>query len=859
MAFKLPTKTSTDFKDPETLFRDLNDRKVEGLHSQQADMLRAYMEHIDHQDVALELPTGSGKTLVGLLIAEWRRRVKKERCLMLCPTRQLVNQVVEQAKEKYGIQALNFTGSKHDFSEADKTAFNNCETIGVTTYSALFNVSPFFNDVHTIIFDDAHAAENYVSSMWSLKVHRSEDLNLYDSIWQVIASYTPENDQLRLNQDSEVEIDHSSVNKLATPYLLECKNQLTIALDQANDSNEGYRYVWEKIRDHLHACHLYYTTYSILIRPLIAPTESFAPFQNAKHRVYMSATLGEGGELERTFGRKRITRIPAPEGWDKQGVGRRYFVFPMRNMDETESLDLATNWAKKFGRALVLTKSNRDADIVKNAIKENSEMGHYKIFDAGHLEQSKSIFIQENSAFAILANRYDGIDLIGDECRYLVVYGLPDFIDLQERFISTRMGASLLFDVRLRTRITQAVGRCTRSSIDYACVVIIGDKIHQYFHKPEKRKLLHPEFQSESEFGVEQSKVDDPTDLGNNIDIFLRQDEEWKSVNDYIVDSRNNLTQSPIQFEEQLQDSVLHEVDFQNSLWNNDFDNALTHAKDVLARISGGDELKGYRALWNYLAGSTALQANNKQLAVNHFSDALSCTASLPWLRQVQKSISEQSSEVTIDLNNAGEQIESIEVIFEKFGKSSSLKIDKHVQSIKEGLSSTDSGPFEQAQVKLGILLGFQSQSSKASGASDPWWIFGQKGIVFEDYTETGTNPVISKRKVQQAKGHPDTLSVNYPGIEFSVVICSTSNKLDHAAVPHTNDIYYISKLDFIAFANESIPILRELWASFSSSGDINWRETAIQKLAGSSLDIDSIFTRLTNTKLSSLPSIRVK
>ena len=130
MGFKIPIKTITAINDPESLFRDLRSRTVEGLLSQQADMLREYMNHIDEQDISLELPTGSGKTLVGLLIAEWRRRTRKERCVFLCPTKQLVRQVVEQAKEKYGISALDFAGSKKDYSDSDKTSFLNCEAIG---------------------------------------------------------------------------------------------------------------------------------------------------------------------------------------------------------------------------------------------------------------------------------------------------------------------------------------------------------------------------------------------------------------------------------------------------------------------------------------------------------------------------------------------------------------------------------------------------------------------------------------------------------------------------------------------------------------------------------------------------------
>jgi superfamily II DNA or RNA helicase len=96
MPFKLPQTSKPCPVDPEALFRDLRRKTVPGLLSHQADLLRSYMEvHDQHSDIALQLPTGSGKTLVGLLIAEWRRRRYGERVVYLCPTRQLVNQVAE--------------------------------------------------------------------------------------------------------------------------------------------------------------------------------------------------------------------------------------------------------------------------------------------------------------------------------------------------------------------------------------------------------------------------------------------------------------------------------------------------------------------------------------------------------------------------------------------------------------------------------------------------------------------------------------------------------------------------------------------------------------------------------------------
>src|SRR5271156_1526957 len=98
MAFKAPTIRTSVPDSPDRLFRDLPRRKHASLYDHQGQMLRTYTATaLDVPDVALQLPTGSGKTLVGLLLAEWRRRKFRERVVYLCPTRQLVNQTTEEA------------------------------------------------------------------------------------------------------------------------------------------------------------------------------------------------------------------------------------------------------------------------------------------------------------------------------------------------------------------------------------------------------------------------------------------------------------------------------------------------------------------------------------------------------------------------------------------------------------------------------------------------------------------------------------------------------------------------------------------------------------------------------------------
>ena len=103
----------------------------------------------------------------------------------------------------------------------------------------------------------------------------------------------------------------------------------------------------------------------ILIRPIISLTLSHPPFAGARQRVYMSATLGEAGELERIIGIPQITRLPLPAGWEKQGSGRRFIVFPGHSLDPDQASAIALNAAREAGRVLVLCRDHQAVDEAK--------------------------------------------------------------------------------------------------------------------------------------------------------------------------------------------------------------------------------------------------------------------------------------------------------------------------------------------------------------------------------------------------------------------------------------------------------------------------------------------------------------
>lgn len=301
MAFKIPTTGTSVPDSPDKLFRELPRRKFPDVLPHQAQMMQAYAaKAVNAEDVALQLPTGSGKTLVGLLIAEWRRRKYRERVIYLCPTKQLVYQVAEEAEKKYGLSVSTFVGSKRDFTPASKTDYLQAQKIAVTTYSALFNTNPFFNQADIIFVDDAHASENYIAHLWTLRVNRLEGryAGLHQALCNAFAPYLTATDLSRLSGVWEDVVDRNWVEKIATPTVVKLTPQIIEILD-AHTQDTDLAYSWSLIRSHLDACHVYLSSQEIMIRPLLPPTFSHPAFGHAKQRIYMSATLGAGGDLER--------------------------------------------------------------------------------------------------------------------------------------------------------------------------------------------------------------------------------------------------------------------------------------------------------------------------------------------------------------------------------------------------------------------------------------------------------------------------------------------------------------------------------------------------------------------------------
>ncbi|MER8632603.1 DEAD/DEAH box helicase [Mesorhizobium opportunistum] len=848
MAFKTNTFAQNLADNPAAHFKTLTKRQYPDVMPHQKEILETYgAKHQKTADLALQLPTGSGKTLVGLLIADWRRAKLGDRAIYLCPTKQLVAQTVLQAKNQYGIDAVALAGSKDSFAPAAVTAYKTGAQVAVTTYSGLFNTHPFFDNPNLIVVDDAHAAENYIAGMWSMEI--AARTPLHSAIAEFLKPHLDPQDHSRLTGDWKGSADATWVEKLPSPQVDQLSADLVAIIDAYAQNSDLY-FKWSLLRGHLDACHIYLGSREILIRPLIPPTGTHSAFANADQRIFMSATLGAGGDLERLSGRRKIERLPAPEGFQSAGVGRRFFIFPSLSLTGDDTEVLRMDMQKRAGRSVILTPSSPQAN--EHIDRIGTHLTGFQIFTADSIEADKAPFVTSEKAVAVLANRYDGIDFPGNECRLLSVDGLPKAMNVQERFVMAKMGAGALYNDRIQTRVLQAVGRCTRALQDRSAVFVTGTELVDFLADDRKWRYFSPELQAELAFGVDQSTSVASGDILDNFEMFLENNAGWASADAMIRTGIQKYEQQPYPAMGELAAVVAYEVQYQEAVWNKDWAGALGAARSVLAGLNNAD-LRGYRALWHYLAGAMALRLSasaddvQARAAREQFLKAKSAAPAVSWLNAIARIVGDLAPEQTDTASlEPLKQVERLERQYLAMGMTTHQKFEKHAAKILTDLATADK--FEQAHVDLGTLLGFTSGNDESDAAPDPWWLGDQLGVVFEDHADGNASTVFGATKARQASSHPKWIKKKVSGaaeMDIRAVLITPCTKAKSGADPQLDDVKYWELTAFREWAATAIATLRNLKGSFPGEGDLVWRAEAANRLETEGLTLAAILRRL--------------
>lgn len=874
--FRRVRNSAFSYSSPQEMYADNKTGSVDGLYDRQSSIIDKYMdEAYQEKDVAIELPTGGGKTLIGLLIGEFRRRKNSEKVVYCCINNLLANQTYQHAIQ-YGLNAKLFVGPKSDYQPLSIDAYRSAEYMAITSYSALFNSNPFFNDADIILFDDAHSAEELISSNWTVQIDE-EDSSTHDLYYQLIEILKPWLPRETYNKivmgyrsssmRDWVDIVPGTKSSEYLPSIQKCINRF---LETSPASS--IRYAWKLIYNNLDACNIYVADSSICIRPYIPPTFTFTPFSSAKQHIYMSATPGCSGELERSFGVSKIAHINTEDGWSSRTMGRRLFLFPFASFDSKDKDEALIKLINKTERSLILVDSRKSERKYSNLVKEKTNKN---IYHASDFEREKTSFVKDKNAIAILANRMDGIDFPDSECRMEIVLGLSKETHIQEQFFVNTVGARPLYSERLRSRLVQAFGRCTRSQNDYSVVCVLSEKANYLSVSPSETKKLNPELQAELKFGhenaIDQDSLDDYFCL---IDIFLNDRQDWAVFEEDIIGIRDDIVAQRQRenassgggmgaSHDLLDQACFYEVKATSAIWNKDFSAALEEIKKIL-NILNNDELVGYYAYWCYIAScclsSLFVQTGKSEYQKEgslYLEQAKRKTEFSAWFSEAMndnyESAPSERSSVVLGIERK---------ISQEVGRTTSRKtLIEKLDVLLDTLRNASGEDFEEAHRSFGEWLGFLSVNPKGDAEPDPIWIVDNTlFIVSEDKIYDNYDKEIPVKHVRQAAGHEKWVRSKsedfqiLPDATGVTVFLTTASNLANNADIHAEGIFYLKRDVFAEWAERAISVLKEAVLSFDSEGNAHWRNRLSMRLCSSEVTSNDYLKLIKKTKLSSLP-----
>ncbi|MHB1597069.1 MAG: DEAD/DEAH box helicase [Streptosporangiaceae bacterium] len=470
-------------------------------------VLQAYSaRYLATPDLAIEMPTGEGKTLLALLIADYALDQGRS-VAYLTGTRQLAERVEDEAAE-LGLDVVRFAA--RDYGGARLDDYHQAQAVGVMNYWVYFNSRPVPQPADLVIFDDAHLAEQPLSGLQTLRIPDKPGpaRKLYRTICDLVVAHTDAYAGLQAMRDGVARLD-------LPPELLSFSDWAAVAA-AARDAidasplvadvavrgeteevkaevkklRDEIKWVWPKVREHLTRCGVLIGPSGIEVRPYHPPTALNAGYSHARQRIYLSATLGSMDDLQRRVGGGQVTRLvtdqPLPDGT----TGERMFALNPSSADALDEsvLDWALGQAQAAGgKAAWLCASHSEADALQAELGGRGQQV-YRL-RAGD-DTAVDAWSRAARGHLITAGRYDGLDLAGDICRLVIITTVPQASSEFERFVVAYLGDATFMRHRVGQRVTQALGRANRTSTDRSLYLGLDPRFAQILPDPAVRASI---------------------------------------------------------------------------------------------------------------------------------------------------------------------------------------------------------------------------------------------------------------------------------------------------------------------------------------------------------------------------------
>lgn len=821
---KLKGATAPRPSEPQALFHSLlREGDYQYLRDVQKDVLDAWYARRTERDFIIKMNTGSGKTLVGLLMLQSGLNDQIGPALYLCPTAQLVQQVVAQAK-RYGIAVVEDQGG------ALPIDFLNKKKILVAQFQTFFNGMSRFGVVDGrhppiplggLLIDDAHSCVARAREKVSLSFDSEHPL--YTRLFELFRSTLEQQ-----NRPVAAELENGTTYAtLAVPHWawVAAIGDVSTAIGK-HQSEDAVKFTWPLILHDLELFQCIVSSASIDIYPFAVPIERVPSFVKATRRFFLSATLVDDSALVRDFGVESDAARTPIRPKVSADVGERLILAPslVRNdLSRDALISLVKEYVSKGYNTLVLVPSNKHA---KDWVDAGADLQAKDDAVADAISKMSS----SKGQFLVLANRYDGMDLPGDACRLLVLDELPmGGLKYEQHLMSARPGSKQLFAIQAQ-RIEQGLGRGVRSGNDYCAVLVLGGDLTTFVGTVERQQLFSPATRRQVELGldlVESLKTEgEPlAAIRSALNACLEQDPEWKSYHHGRMTAEPMIDAAPT-------DSI-ELAEMERAALQLFRGNQAVEASDLVQGKMGSLKSIGEGDTGWYL----------------QFAAHLRSKVDAPRAQELQRAAHQRNSQLTKPLEGAayrrlnarkGLQVHRIQERLQGYMRTNALS--SAAESMLAGCTfGARAHVFEQAWQQLGEFLGFASQRPEWEfnvGPDNLWDLEGELYLVTEAKSEVLVErDFISKSEASQLSNSANWFKTQYLGRPFvPLLIHPTAILASDAFLPEDAKVLTPSGLSRLAGAvRQLVATLAQKPADFWTAEPIG-RQLASLKLTPTSL-----------------------
>jgi hypothetical protein len=751
---------------PRELFSALphKDSKYQYPRDVQADVLKQWNDKRNDENIVIKMNTGSGKTVVGLLILKSQLNDNKGPAVYVVPDNYLVEQVLKEAKS-LGIKATT-DATSIQFMRGKEILV--CNIFKLINGKSVFGVGEQKIDIGSIIIDDAHACLDIVESQYTIEVFKENPA--FKGILNLFIQSIKEQSEMK---GMELELLTPNTQTLVPFWAWKQHISEVSKLLIENIESGDLKFTLPLLKDNLQLCRCVINERKIEITPHCIPIDIISSLKYAKNKIFMTATLVDDSILSTHFDldRKSLSNVISP---DVAGdIGERMILVPEAINPKIKEDDLKKYYkflAKDYNVVIIVPSFDRAkywedvADLIIE--KENIEQD-IKALKDGHV------------GLAILVNRYDGIDLPQNACRVLVIDGLPDSRRMIDEINESQLvGSQKAFYQKIQ-KIEQGMGRGVRSNDDYCLVFLMGKKLIQQLYSKGAIDRLSQATKVQFELSDDMSQQLINKDLSDihvqASEYSLMRKEEWVSVSKSVLASLTYGSSDSDMF-------AIAQREAYNEARINQYSSAtriLTHAVNDL-----GDKdkiLLGFskQILAEYLNYEDELESQKVLVsAIKNNQNILKPKVGIEY-----KKIKTE--------NNQAHAVSGF--LSTKYGvDSNALLIDINAILSDIIFSPGTSNKFEEAIKNIAFYLGFQSHRPEKEYGKGPdnLWAVGDKNYFIIECKNGVTNETINKHDVNQLNGSIEWFRDEYDQtLSSTPIMIHLGDKSEHAATPNSNSI----------------------------------------------------------------------